>query len=63
MRLDARLTIMEAALKALAEAKSIDPTPIVAAVEAAGVAAVAQLAASLDGVQATVTLNPAGGKE
>ena len=54
---------MEAALKALAEAKSIDPTPIVAAVEAAGVAAVAQLAASLDGVQATVTLNPAGGKE
>ena len=56
MRVDARLSVMEAALKALAEAKSIDPAPIVAAIEVAGRDAVAQLAASLDGVQATVTL-------
>ena len=56
MRVDARLAVMEAALKALAEAKSIDPAPIVAAIEVAGRDAVAQLAASLDGVQATVTL-------
>lgn len=56
IRVDARLSVMEAALKALAEAKSIDPAPIVAAIEVAGRDAVAQLAASLDGVQATVTL-------
>ena len=56
MRVVARLSVMEAALKALAGAKSIDPAPIVAAIEVAGRDAVAQLAASLDGVQATVTL-------
>lgn len=64
--LRAQLAVLTSAVQALAEAKGIDPQPVLDAIQEAGEKAAekaaAEVARALNGVQATVTLNAGSGQ-